>query len=229
MTQESTKENKPEVIKAEIVSDEEVVLTFDDKARSLLTLSDYEDMSSYIDRKKPELALSTANSFFELFINGSDVDEIKGLNPAFPIAAINWCRIKYDWDRMLKEQIFKMQQRIADKVMKAQLEATSLYSDIISAANKKHSQNLKKYIQTGDESYLKKTIDITSVHQLQKVVDGLMKITNQDKNFVIKEEKNVNINVGVTPGADLTPETATKILAAIAEESRKKDLKNQKG
>ena len=229
MTQELTTESKSDAVDVEIVDAEGEILTFEDKARSLLTLSDYEDMSDYIHNKKPELALSTENSFFELLINGSDVDEIYALNLAFPKSAINWCRIKYDWDRMLKEQIFKMQQRIADKVMKAQLEATALYSDIISAANKKHSQNLKKYIQTGDESYLKKTIDITSVHQLQKVVDGLMKITNQDKNCVIKEEKNVNINLDVRSGSEMSPETATKILAAIAEESRKKELKNQKG
>lgn len=227
MTQESTDKSLPQAVEAEIV---EVEATFEDKARSLLTQTDYEDMAEYIEAKKPELALVTANKMFELFINGSDVDEIWTLNPAFPKAAINWCRIKYDWDRMMKEQIFKMQQRIADRVMKAQLEATALYTDIISAANKKHSENLKKYLQTGDERYLKKTIDISSVHQLQKAVEGLQKVTNQDKSFRVTEEKNVNVSVDLkSSSGDMSPETATKILAAIAEENRKKDLKDQKG
>lgn len=229
MTQESTDNNQvPEAVEAEVVAVEE--LPFDDKARSLLTQTDYEDMSEYMEAKKPELALVTANKMFELFMNGSDVDEIWKLNPAFPKAAINWCRIKYDWDRMMKEHVFKIQQRIADKVMKAQLEATSLYADIISAANKKHSDNLKKYLQTGDEKYLRKTIDINSIHQLQKAVDGLQKATNQDKRFTVTEEKNVNVNVDLKDGTgDMSPETATKILAALAEENRKKDLKDQKG
>lgn len=226
MTQESTDNNLPGVIEAEIVSPQEE-LSFDDKARALLPSTEYKDMMDYIKQKKPELALSTANSFFELFLNGVDVDEIHKLNPSFPKSAIHWSRIKYDWDQMLKEHIFKIQQRIADKVMKAQLEATTLYADVISAANKKHGVNLKKYLQTGDESYLKKTgLDISSIHQLQKAVEGLQKVTNQDKNFKVTEEKNLNLSIDLKGDqANLSPENAAKILSIVAEESRKKELK----
>ncbi len=128
---------------------------------------------------------------------------------------------------MLKEHIFKLQQNIAEKVLKAQLEATSLYTDIITAANKKHSDNLKKYIQTGDQTYLDKTIDIKSIHHLQKAVEGLQKITNQDKNLKVTEEKNVNINLTSDGGKDMDPETATKILSALAEANRKKELQKK--
>jgi hypothetical protein len=225
MTQESTT-NKPEIIDVEVTGVDGKPLSFKDKARALLSESDYTDLMAYVDGKKPELALSTANSFFELYMNGVDVDSIHSLNAAFPKSAINWCRIKYDWDHMLKEHIHKLQSRIADKVMKAQLEATALYADIITAANKKHSINLRKYIQTGDESYLKKTMDINSVHQLQKAVEGLQKVTNQDKNFTLtsKEDVNVSIDVNDSSSGSMSAETATKILAAVAEEKRKKAL-----
>lgn len=214
----------------ELTINAEIVLSFDDKARALLTLSEYEDMTKYISENKPQLALSTANSFFELFISGSDVDDIWRLNPAFPKSVINWCRIKYDWDRASKDIIFKLQQRIADKVMKAQLEAAGLYADIISAANKKHSTNLKKYIQTGDQKYLDKTIDITSVHQLQKAVEGLQKVTGQDKNITVTDNRNVNVAIDVTnSGGELSAETSLKVLSVIAEENRKRDLIKQKG
>ena len=231
MTQESTEKQKTEVVTAEIVSEEEGLISFDDKARALLPDSEYLDLVTYIEKGKPELALSTANSFFELYMNGVDVDEIHQLNPAFPKSLIHWTRIKYDWDLMLKEHIFKLQQRISDKVLKAQLEATSLYADVITAANKKHSVNLKKYIQTGDETYLKKTLDITSIHQLQKAVEGLQKVTGQDKNFRITKEENINVSLDMKGlnGEALSPESASKILSVVAEENRKRDLEKQKG
>lgn len=222
MTQDS-KNKATEIIDIEAVDSE---VTFEDKARALLSESDLLSLNKYIDEKKPELALSTANKFFELYMNGVDVDGIHSLNPAFPKAAINLCRVKYNWDSMLKEHIAKLQSKIADKVMKAQLEATALYADVITAANKKHSVNLRKYIQTGDETYLKKTLDINSVHQLQKAVEGLQKVTNQDKNITLTSQENVNVSVDVKGSAgDLSSESAAKILAVVAEEKRKKALK----
>ena len=232
MTQESTNDNPPEAVEAELVEvEKDKPLSFDDKARALLPDSEYNSLVLYIEEGRPELALSTANNFFELFLNGVDVDGIRELNPAFSLSMIHWSRIKHDWDLMLKEHIYKLQSKIADKVMKAQLEATSLYADVISAANKKHSTNLRKYLQTGDEQYLKKTLDITSVHQLQKAVEGLQKVTNQDKSFRITEEKNVNVSVELkgASGEGLSPEAAAKILSVVAEEARKKDLEKQKG
>jgi len=227
MTQESTKERPQKTMEVEVIDAE---ISFDDKARALLPDSEYKDLCSYIEGGKPELALSTANKFFTLFISGVDIDEIHELNPAFPKSLIHWTRIKYDWDMMMKEHIFKLQSRIADKVMKAQLEATALYADIITAANKKHSINLKKYIQTGDETYLKKTMDITSVAQLQKAVEGLQKVTGQENNFKITKEENVNLSVDVKglTGGTLSPESASKILSVVAEENRKSDLEKQK-
>lgn len=222
MTQDS-KNQTTEIIDIEAVDSE---ATFDDKARALLSESDFLSLTKYVEEKKPELALSTANKFFELYMNGVDVDGIHDLNPAFPKEAINLCRVKYNWDLMLKEHIAKLQSKIADKVMKAQLEATALYADVITAANKKHSVNLRKYIQTGDESYLKKTLDINSVHQLQKAVEGLQKVTNQDKNITLTSQENVNVSVDVkSSGGDLSSEAASKILAVVAEEKRKKALK----
>jgi len=224
MTQELT--NVPEIID---VPGEE--LSFDDKARSLLLPTEYEDMNSYIKSGNHEIALSTANKFFELYINGNEVAEIHKLNPAFPVSAIHWCRVKYDWDNMRRQYILTLQRNIVDKVVKAQLEATSLYADIISAASKKHGEKLKKYIQTGDEKYLDKALDIHNVAQLQKAVDGLQKITNQDKNFTVTNtnEQKLTVDVNVNSDSNLSTESASKILAVVAEERRKKDLINQKG
>lgn len=219
MTQEPT---KTDIIDVESVDHTD---TFESRAKASLVPADYEDMMGYIDRGGSEIALSTANKFFELYISGNDVEDIHKLNPAFPRSAINWLRIKYDWDSMREQLMRKMQNQIADKVMKAQFEAASLYSDIISAAHKKHSENLKKYIQTGDKKYLEDTIDINSVHQLQKVVDGLQKVTGQDRKITVSEEKRVSVDVNVDGGESFGSDAASKILAIVAEEKRKKDTK----
>jgi hypothetical protein len=206
--------------------------SFDDRMLALLPSSELEALKAYIKSGGSELALSTANKFFELYINGNDVDDIVKLNPAFSKVMINWSRIKYNWDAMRAEYISKLQSRIMDKVLKAQLEATSLYADVISAANKKHSENLAKYLQTGDEKYLAKTLSINNVAQLQKAVEGLQKVTGQDKNFkIVNEQKtsvDVNISGSLTSGEGVSADSAAKILSILAEEKRSQENKKIK-
>lgn len=66
-------------------------LTFNERATVLLTQDQLDEMTQYINKGGVELALSTANSFFELYITGSSIDEIHRLNPTFPRASIS-CR-----------------------------------------------------------------------------------------------------------------------------------------
>lgn len=209
------------------------VRSFDDRMVALLQTSERESLKAYIQSGGSELALSTANKFFELYLNGNDVDDIVKLNPAFSKSMINWSRLKYNWDAMRVEYISKLQSRIVDKVLKAQLEATSLYADVISAANKKHSENLQKYLQTGDEKYLAKTLSINNVAQLQKAVEGLQKVTGQDRNTksIIEHKTSVDVTVtgSLTSGEGMSADTAAKILSVLAEEKRNQENKKLKG
>jgi len=214
MTQES---NKPQVI------DITPALTIQQKGEKYLSASERELLENYIKSGGAEISLSTANRFFELYINGSDIDEILRLNPGFPKAAILWLKAKYDWEQAKNDLMVKLQSNIAEKVMKAQLDAASLYADMISATTKRHQDNLKKYIQTGDEKYLSKTLPIDNVTQLQKAVEGLQKVTGQDKNFKITKEDKTSVDINITgTGSNMSAETATKILAAISEEKKNK-------
>lgn len=159
--------------------------TWSKKARqnSDLYLSDIDrsDLDAYIQEGGRQLPLATARSFFELFLTGSSVDEIHKLNPSYPKAAINWCRVQFDWDECFHNTVMSLQNRIQAKVIKAQIEAASLYADVISVANKKHGYALKKYLQTGDESLLVGTIAVKSVSQLAAAINGLNSLLTQEQ------------------------------------------------
>jgi hypothetical protein len=215
MTQDS---NKPVII--------DLPLTIQQKGERYLSSSERELLENYIKDGGAEISLSTANRFFELYISGSDIDEILRLNPGFPKAAILWLKAKYDWDQVKQDLMIKMQSTIAEKVMRAQLDAASLYADMITAATKRHQDNLKKYIQTGDEKYLSKTMPIDNVTQLQKAVEGLQKVTGQDKNIKITKEDKTSVDINITGGSgnsSMSAETAAKILTAISEEKKSKE------
>ena len=68
---------------------------------------------------------------------------------------------------------------------------------------------------------------VTSVQSMLRVIEGLQKLTGQDKTLKIKTEEtithNQNINVTVDEGEKMSPATAAIILAAVADEKRKKD------
>ena len=196
--------------------------TFDDASRAMLAPTDYDSLKKYIDNGGKQLAVPTAGAFFELFLNGSDVSEIHRLNKAFPVEAIHWARVKYNWDVQKEDYIRNLQLNIKDKLMKAQMETVGLLTDMLTAANKKHGDKLKRFIQTGNEKDLAGALSIDSVHGLLKVVEGIQKITGADKVQKISKEETLNVNVTSSTDDALSAETASKILAAIAEEKRKR-------
>lgn len=219
MTQENDNQTSTDIIEVEV--------PFGDKARALLSDDQFGDLQLYINSSGSELALSTAQTFFELFLHGNNVDEIHRLNSTFPKAAIQWSRIKYDWDKLREDHMYNLHQSTMQKVMKAQLDATSLIADVLSATSKKHGDKLKKFLQSGNEKDLKGALDISNINQLTKMTEALTKITGQDKNTKIVEEKTVNLNVNTTGAEKFSPETSAKIIAAVAEEKRKKDLEKK--
>lgn len=203
----------------------EVELSFEDRALALLDNNEARDLQSYIKSGGSELALSTAQTFFELFLHGNNVDEIHRLNNTFPKSAIQWSRIKYGWDNLREDHMQNLHQSTMQKVMKAQLDATSLIADVLSATSKKHGDKLKKFLQSGNEKDLKGALDISNINQLTKMTEALTKITGQDKNVKITKEETLNLNVSTSSVTDkLSPEASAKIIAAVAEEKRKKDL-----
>lgn len=197
------------------------------RATTLLSERDVIKLKEYIDAGKYQIATDTIAAFFELYLNGNEPTEIARINKGFPVEQINWAMVKYDWPVQRDQYMFDLQKNIRDKVIKAQLEATSLITDMITVSNKKNSEKLKKYIQTGDEEQLKGVMNIESLNGLLKTIEGLQKITGQDRTTTIKTQQTTDINFnvnnagkGAEPPSTLSAEDAASILAIYAKGKR---------
>jgi hypothetical protein len=202
-----------------------VVETFEGRAEALLTEDELRLLKIYRDNGGKRLATDTAGRFFELFLNGSTTHDIHSLNKAFPYGAILWSRIEERWDQKKLEYIDELQRNIRDRLLKAQLEASGLISDMIAAAAKKHGVQLKKYIQTGDVKDLAGIMEIESLAALNKAIEGLQKLTGADRIVKVKTENtdtsNINVNISGDMGI-MSPEVAAQVLAVVAADKRKK-------
>jgi hypothetical protein len=202
------------------------------RANQLLPVGEYNMLKLYINSGKHSLAPETCAKFFELYLNGSSCAEIHRLNKPFPYEAILWARIKFSWDKEKDLYILNLQTQVREKVMKAQLETTNLLSDLMVVTSKKHSDKLKRYLLSGNEKDLDGVIGIDTIMQLGKLTESLLKITGQDRvtknTNETKQTTEVNINTKVDGTEGLSSESASKILAIIADEKRANAKINQK-
>ena len=194
----------------------------------ILSDEDFIEMASHVIDGGTTLPLLTSQKFFELYLNGYDVNEIHRLNPTFPKGSIILAKVRYDWDQMYDNAMQEMNRRILNKMNKAAMEATSIYTDMIAAANKNHGDKLKKYLQTGDEKYLEEAITIKSIKDLATVIDSLQKLSGADKVMVIKDERST-IHIADTQqsltGKKNQPieiDATKQVISILAEEKRKK-------
>jgi hypothetical protein len=201
------------------------------KAKTALSVDDSQKLEAYIATGGAPLATSTALSFFQLFLNGSDLKEVHRLNKAFPYESVLWAYVKYDWETQKTKYMQDQMEQIRTKVVKATLDTTSLVTDLLAAAQKKHGDKLKKYLQTGNEADLGDALNVRSINELLKTAEALQKITGQDKTVNVNNKTTFDVNVGgqvgvtATGAGDLTslsPEAAAQVLAAIASDMRKK-------
>lgn len=161
-------------------------------------------------------------TFFQLFLNGSDVREIHRLNPAFPIEAIHYARVYGNWDEEKERYIRAMQESIKDQLVKANLETVSLLTNMLAVANKQNGDKLKKFLQTGNEKDLAGAFSIDSIHQLLKVLEGLQKAVGMDKPQDASVINHIHVAGAQAQVAVISPPAAAKSLAEAAAEKRKK-------
>lgn len=202
--------------------------SFENKCTRLLSEEDSTLVKKYIESGGKKLATETAASFFSMYLNGYDTKEIHRLNKAFPYESILIARIDNNWDEEKEDYLNKLQQNIKDKLLKSQLESINFLSDLLSATHKKHGDKIKKFLSSGNEKDLDGTISVDSVSQLLKVIEGLNKITGQDKSKNNDTTINVNIDQrSVNNISSLSPEDSAKILNIVSESKRKTKAINQ--
>jgi len=193
-------------------------------AKSELPPEDVIILTEYAASGGLPLAPDAAAKFLQLFLNGSDAHEIQRLNKPFKIGQILDAQVRYKWSERRDKYSMDLQDRVVDQARNAQLQTTELMSNMLVAANKQHSDKLKKYIQSGDEKDLDGALNIESLQSLLKITEGLLKITGQDRVSKVKvsttETKNLNLNI--TGSGDLSPDDAAKILEIMSAAKRKK-------
>lgn len=187
-------------------------------AETDLSKEDLEVLADYVSGGGHPLSPDTAAKLFELFLNGSNAHEIHALNKAFPLGAILDSQIRYRWTEKRDRYASDLQDRVRDVVFKAQLETTELMANMLSAAAKRNSSKLKKFIQNGNEEDLEGVINIDNIHALTKITEGLLKITGQDRTHKVKTEntQNLNVSVGAAKDSNLAPEDAAAILNILS-------------
>ena len=210
------------------------LVSFDDKAKAWLATSEYDALKKYITAGNFPIHTETAMKFFELFLNGYDCKEIQRLNPAFRLEMILWAKVQYNWVTEREKYLEDLRDKIREKMVKTQLETSNFMADMLTAASRKYGNKIKKYLQTGDESDLGGTLEIESIHQLVKLVEGLQKVTGQDnvKHVKTTEEKNINVSLGTgtsVPGSSgkndvqLTDDESAQLLKLMASAKRRHD------
>jgi hypothetical protein len=195
---------------------------FEDKCLRILSEEENEAVKKYLESGGKKLSTETAASFFSMYLNGYDTKEIFRLNKAFPYESILIAKVTGDWDKEKEDYLNKLQENIKEKLLKAQLESINFLSDLLSATHKKHGDKIKKFLTSGNEKDLEGTMSVDSVSQLLKVVEGLNKVTGQDRPKANDTTINVNIDQrSVNNISSLSPEDSAKILNIVSESKRK--------
>lgn len=199
-----------------IVSDEVM-----DLAARLLLPTDVEILRAYRDGGK-RLAPSTSAGMFDLFLQGNTLTEIFRLNKAFPYGAILWSYVEEKWEDKKARYIEDLHEATKNKLMKATIDTTGLLADVLSAAALKHGSKLRKYIQTGNVADLGDAMTADSITAIVKAVDGLQKLTGQDKIMKIKQESVVTGSIALTRDVpEMTgKEAAAFLMSPVAKEKK---------
>jgi hypothetical protein len=191
--------------------------------KAKLTSNENQAYEKYIESQGKPLAFSVQLQFYELFLSGSNCEEILRLNPAFPLGAIVKARIEGGWDTRREQYMAVMLDSVRERVQQTQLEAIYFAADLLSAAHKLHGDKLKKFKQTGNVEELG-TLRIDSLKAYKEAVELLLKLTGQDKDSKVKGEvlhrHTVEQPVPVE-NTSLTPEQAAKVLEIIEAKEKK--------
>lgn len=133
------------------------------------------------EKNKPSISVALSLKMFELFLNGSNCDEIvKVNNNQFTLGQVLEVRLRDGWDERREKYLTDLYSGVVDKVRQTQMESIVFTSDLLAAAHKQFGQKLKRYLQTGDEKELG-PLSLNGLQAYQKAIDIMLKLTGQDK------------------------------------------------
>lgn len=171
----------------------------------------------------PALAPDTQAKLFRLFLNGKSTHEIHRLNPNFSLGQVVDARIKGKWDEKYQQHIDELLNGVKARVQQVTLESIEFVADIISAANQRFGDQIKKYLQSGNPADLG-DLQITSLDGYRKAIELLQKLTGLDKQPVKGEmtvlHKADESMQGTKPNIVQSAEEAAEILKLLLAASK---------
>lgn len=156
---------------------------------------------------------------FELYLQGSNCEEIAKLNPAFGLGIIVKARIEHDWDGQKEQYITTLFANIKEKIQKNQLEAIEFSALSMAVFHKLWSTKFKKFLQTGNESELG-DLKGMSFKVYKDISENIMKLTGQDKKQQVISGEVVH-KIEVPTSKAITPKEASHILKVIDADFKK--------
>lgn len=190
-----------------------------ERRKTFLTPREAFALSECNRKRQLDVAPSTRASFFEMFLNGRSCEDIRKANPGFTLGQIVRCRVEDGWDDEVAAHRADLMMDIRARTQQVQLEAVQFLGLRLAAFHRLHGDKVARYIQTGDEEFLK-GIDMTS-KAYKETLELLLKATGQEKKTVTVEGTIQHTGVTQQAGA-LSSEEADMILRYLEAQSEKK-------
>jgi hypothetical protein len=174
------------------------------------------------------IAASLVTQLFSLFLEGYSCLEISKQNKGLSEGDLLYCRKKYNWDSQRDEYAVNLTKQVVQKMAKQKLESVEFLTNMLSVIHKEHRDVMLKYLQTGNIDDLPK---IGSLRTYKEVIETLAKITGEDSVKKVKFEGNIKQETTLKNDSgnaiQLSPELQTKLLKALASETKENDKGNK--
>lgn len=165
------------------------------------------------------LATVTAIKMYQLYLLGHTCDEIvKSNENKFSLGMVVDARMRHDWDRRRAEYIDKLYNEAGDIVKQRQMESALFLGDMLAAAHVEFGEKMQKYIQTRDPADLPANFRLDSITKYKMAIDGLMRVTGQDKKEASGAAVQVignNVTLQEAPNKKLDPKQSLDLLRVL--------------
>jgi hypothetical protein len=216
------------------MSEELTVAAADEKARldelDRLTPTEMTEYERHVRLKHADLSPDTNKRLYELFINGVSINAMMEMNRALTLGSIIKARVDGRWGARRDVYLGEILGQVPQQMRQLAAESLGFMMLQLTAFHKQHSQNLMRYIQTGNPADLKGS-GLTSLKEYSRLIETIKNLTDASSGG---RKDGPLVGVTVSPGANavfstgedsgsqdrrFTPEQADRIREVI--ESRR--------
>ena len=171
------------------------------------------------------LAPSVAESLYLLFRQGKTLHEIWDLNRKWSFGQVVHAAVEGHWALRRSTEAATAVPRAKERAVLAAAEGIELTADMMAALSRLHRDNIARFIQSGNPEDLGPALSSTTLAQLGKLAELLMKLTGQEQTKKVAVTGEVRHTGTITTVPTKPPEpiaqgTAAATLAALGAAER---------